>query len=260
MRNNNLKDLYITYPFMPVESAPDWYKDVKFMRIMVTLPAMQPVASSSNGDHIVATLTAITPTAATVKVMCAIYGYTEEDPLIIDDIPVFTGGIPTGNSYLYTDTTLPTLSGLSCRIHPSCLAFQQRAPKLTIEGSTTGTPPNVMLEYGTGVVPQWIVADAIEAYEVDDVLWLTNGHNVEVSGSSDSVLFTGAPGAGKGMWETDPYTRAPSYNGYLGKALRSINGHSGIMLLQGDRSVDITAGRTGETYYDKLIIKKAEQA
>lgn len=237
---NNLKDLYVSYPFMPVASSPSWFKSVKFMRVMVTLPASQPVTSELNGDYIVATLKTLSASQATVHVVCNTYGF-EEDVTV----PVFTNSVPTGNSYLYTDSALPTLSNLSYRIHPSCLVFQQTAPTLTMEVHSGNENPVVQLEYSNGVVSQWIRADKIEELQIDRVLWLANGHNVDVSGSSDTVIFTGAAGAGTGIWDIVPYsTESTTFDGYRGKALRSINGKTGNVIIQGDLSVAVEKAET----------------
>ena len=80
---------------------------------------------------------------------------------------------------------------------------------------------------------------------VEGTLSLVNGRNVEVSGTSESVIFAGAQGAGAGMFDSEPYTKLnpdtgdDSFAGVEGKALRSINGRSGTVLIGGDKSVEI---------------------
>ena len=252
---NNLKDLYVSYPFMPVVSTPDepqetppWFKSVKFLRVTVVLPAGMPADLSMNGDYIQATLTDLSPTTAYVKVQCPMYGWDHTY-----EVPVFTGGIPVGNSYLYTDETLPELSGLSYRIHPSCLVFQQIAPALKIEGPDGTMPPEMQLtNYNNGEFSQWLYFSKL--YDLaDGILRLANGNNVEVSGSSDSVLLTGTPGAGKGVMTTKPYvTTGSSFNGVMGKGLKSINGHTGNVLIQGTGAIVVSPGDDGHSLYIQL--------
>ena len=238
---NNLKELYVSYPFMPVDVMPDWFGSVKFMRITVVLPARQPVNMQMNGDFIKATLISISQTTAQVRVECAQYGYNEVQP-----VDVFTGGIPYGNSYIYTDGALPTATGLSYRIHPGCLVFQQTAPALRMERWVSEQTPAMKLrlvfdnDQKIEGIPQWVASGDTGMASIEGSLVLEDGQNVEVSGSSGNVVFTGAAGAGKGIWKDDPRDISDaSYNGYRGIGLRTINGHSGNVLIRGDRSVEI---------------------
>lgn len=244
---NNLKDLRISYPFLPVETAPAWFGSIKFMRVVVTLPAKEPLDLQKNGDYIKATLTTLAGNLAIVHVECAAYGSwgmdANDQPVLTPwsaniAIPVFIGVMPYGISYIYADSQIPTIQGASWRIHPSCLVFQQEAPKVSIE--TSGSAPAVELTYSDGDISQWIVADIIEDI-TDGILWLDNGHNIEVSGSSKSVLFTGAAGAGTGTWSESPCDdSSTTFDHVRGKALRSINGKTGNVLINGEQSVKIT--------------------
>ena len=235
---NDLKDLNISYPFMPVEETPAFFTAVKNMRIIIELPAMQPTVADRNGDFITAYLTGIVGSTATVHVVCHWYGYNENI-----DVPIVYGGIPTGNNWMYAldAVTWPeNAPEEGYRIHPACLAFQQKAPTLYIEGSTTGTPPIVTYpedpddEY---MSPYLLDTDMI-AWE--DWLELENGHNVEVSGSSDSVVFTGAVGIGKGVFPAKPYVTDDDWSYKKGLGIRSINGLTGDVLILGERSVDVS--------------------
>ena len=246
MRNNNLKDLYVDYPFLPVASAPAWFKSIKYMRIMVTLPVCQPKVIEHNGATVSVYLKAITATDAIVHVDCLQYDYHQDL-----SVKIFVGSIPCGNSYLYTTEDLPVLSGLSYQIHPDCLVFQQEAPVLHMEVWNGSSSPVMTLEYnGEHDISQWLKADLVEKL-MDQVLWLANGHNVEVSGSSDTVIFTGTPGAGKGIWDTPPYsTESTTFDGHRGVGLHSINGKTGQVFIRGDRSVDVQGSTT-----NTLILK-----
>jgi hypothetical protein len=234
---NNLKDLNISYPFLPVETMPDWFRHIKYMRVSVTLPAQQPEEQTQNGDNIIATLVELGGYTSKVRVQCKTYGYDEEI-----SVPVFTGSIPHGNSFIYTDSVLPHLTGLSYRVHPSCLMVQQEAPLLRVETYNDTTPPKMQLKYEDGDISQWLAYDIIESI-LDGILILNNGNNLEVSGSSDSIMFTGAVGAGTGVFAAPPYTKDSSFDAFRGKALRSINGKSGNVLISGQQSVAVT----GET-------------
>lgn len=236
---NNLKELYVSYPFMPVDVMPDWFGNVKFMRITVVLPASQPVDLQMNGDFIKATLVSISQTTAQVRVECTQYDYDR-----LQSIPVFTGGIPVGNSYLYTEGALPTATGLSYRIHPGCLVFQQIAPALRMERWLSEQTPAMKLRLnivdGDKEVHQWVGNTETGMASIGSSLVIEDGQNVEVSGSSGNVVFTGAAGAGKGIWKDDPRdTSDASYNGHRGIGMRTINGHPGNVILRGDRSVEI---------------------
>ena len=248
--HNNLKDLYVSYPFMPVASAPSWFRNIKFLRVTVVLPAGMPNVPEANGDYIQATLTAITASTAYIRVRCPVYSWN-----YMYEVPVFTGEIPTGNSYVYTDETLPESSGFSYRIHPSCLVFQQIAPALKIEGPAGYQPPVMQLtDYNNGEYSQWLYFSRLYAL-ADGVLRLANGNNVEVSGSSDSVLFTGTPGAGRGIMSAKPYAvgdNDSSFDGVMGKGLKSINGHTGNVLLQGTGAVVVEPGNDGHSLYIRL--------
>lgn len=251
MFNNNLRELYVSYPFLPITSepddpqpTPDWFRNVKYMRVMVDLPAQDPVDPGSNGDFIQATLTAISSQTVTVHVVCSVYGsYVNGSwvPWSKDiNVPVFTGiDIPTGNSYLYTDTLLPTLTGLGYKIHPGCLVFQQSAPILQMETTAGDSPVRPSVDYtGDSIVQSGSISEAGLLW-VRTALRLENGHNVEVSGSSANVVFTGAAGAGKGTWDALPYDEGETLDGYQGKGMRSINGHHGDVLMLYDKSVEI---------------------
>lgn len=232
---NDLKDLNISYPFMPVASMPEFFGNVKNMRVLIELPAMQPVDNGKNGDFITAILKGFHNAdgdKARVHIVCASYGYAEDI-----EVPVFYGTLPTGNSWLYTDGPVPMTLDMNYRIHPSCLIFQQLAPVLHLEMPSSGLPPvDVKLEDDDVLSPYMLDTDL---FTWDDWLELVNGNNVEVSGSSDSVVFMGAAGIGRGTFPVSPYTTDSSVNGRRGVGLRSINGLAGNVLIQPDRSVDI---------------------
>jgi hypothetical protein len=84
-----------------------------------------------------------------------------------------------------------------------------------------------------------------DMFQWDDILELENGHNVEISGGSDSIVFTAAAGIGKGVFPVKFYTQADNLAGKRGVGMHSINGRTGDVLIHGDRSVEVdTVGNT----------------
>lgn len=232
---NDLRSMYICYPFMTVDSIPDWFKYVKDMRIVVTLPAMQAAHMDQNRENIKITLTSISHTTAIIKLSCASYWITDKEI----SIPVFTNTLPGTPSFVCATEVLPTLTGLSYDIHPACLVFMQKAPVLWMEQESRNGEPYVMVELEDGVPVQKIYNT--DDRRISDVLRLMNGKNVGVTGSSSSVLFTCGVGLGSGTYQKKPYTEDPETFTYAqGKRLRSINGQTGDVLISGDRSVEIT--------------------
>ena len=154
--SNELKDLSVSYPFMPVAVQPAFFRNVKYMRIVVVLPAMQPAALAKNGDYITAMLTGFDAEYAHVRIVCTAYGYSENY-----DVPIIRSGIPTGNNWMYVegDIVWPQDAPVSgYRIHPSCLTFQQNAPMLAIEGSTSGLPPVIIQQDDDDTVQAGVTA------------------------------------------------------------------------------------------------------
>ena len=237
---NELKDLSISYPFMPVAVQPAFFRNVKYMRIVVILPAMQPANLSKNGDHIVATLTGFDSEYAHVRIACAAYDYDE-----VYDVPIVRSGIPIGNNWMYVegDIAWPSGNEEGFRIHPSCLIFQQEAPILKIEKPDSGLPPVIIQQDDDDTISPYMLDT--DMFQWDDILELENGHNVEVSGGSDSVVFTAAAGIGKGIFPVKFYTQADNLSGKRGVGMHSINGRTGDVLIHGDRSVEVnTTGNT----------------
>lgn len=239
--SNELKDLSISYPFMPVAVQPAFFRNVKYMRIVVILPAGQPVNLAKNGDYIVAMLTGFDATTAHVRVTCSAYGYSENY-----NVPIVWSGIPTGNNWMYVEGDIEwpqDAPEAGYRIHPSCLVFQQMAPILKIEKSDSGLPPVIIQQDDDDTISPYMLDT--DMFQWDDILELENGHNVEVSGSSDSIVFTAAAGIGKGVFPVKFYTQADNLAGKRGVGMHSINGRTGDVLIHGDRSVEVdTVGNT----------------
>ena len=49
---DSLKDMYISYPFMPVADPPDWYKNVKDIRCVVAMEASNSISQYRNGNYL----------------------------------------------------------------------------------------------------------------------------------------------------------------------------------------------------------------
>lgn len=237
-----LKDMSISYPFLPIAQQPDFFRNVKYMRVVVVLPAMQPINMNKNGDFIKAALVGIAdPMIALVRVTCPAYDYEENI-----QVPIFYEQMPKGYSWMYADGSPEwpyNFPEEGYRIHPSCLVFQQAAPLLKIEGTTSGLPPVIIqMDDDDTVSPYMLDTDL---FQYDDTLELENGHNVEVSGNSSAIVFMAAAGIGRGIFQAKPYTQADNLAGKRGVGMRSINGLTGNVLMHGDRSVEVDM--TGNT-------------
>jgi hypothetical protein len=92
-----------------------------------------------------------------------------------------------------------------------------------------------------------------------------DGFNVSVSGSDSSLVFTGTAGAGNGVWTVSPFADIPSWNTNPGRGLRSINGQTGAVMLEGSPSVNLSVHESVEAsgqqviYVDLQPIKSDEQ-
>ena len=248
--------MYIMYPFLPVENPPEWFKQIKYMRLTWYIGLGKPIPQNMNGDFLIATVTGISQTYMTISMYCPYYGINDDA-----DIPISRNSIPTDTSFVYAEGDLPTLTGLSYRLHPSCFVVMQALPSINFELPDGGTQPSMQVAYDGEHVTQHVTGTRVYAVARDKSLVFENGNNVEVSGSSDSVVFTGAPGAGKGnVWETSPIS-ADSLPKYQGKGLRSINGKRGKhgnVIFQGDRSVDVN--NTNDPAAPGIIITPVRQS
>lgn len=164
---DGLKSQYISYPFMQVASRPDWFRDVKDARIVVTLPAGK-LDTDTNGDNIQAILTDMSEAYAIVEVTCCpLEGTTASVPIYREsDVPTTQSFFLVGDDFDLTEER-----EYGHRIHPDCLTLLQTAPSIT--GYTTG------------------------------VLKLYNGNNITVSKTASGALIYGVEGGGTGLYKQE---------------------------------------------------------
>lgn len=183
-----LKDLYISYPFMPLSEPPAWFKHVKDIRLVVTLPASNIISKYKKSAHgpveyvegnwyaIRAYLKSIDMVAqtASIDVYCE---QVQEDPIPFTvNMYDWTAGVPSEQSYMLIDndlapTAIPT-AGYELQL--DTLLFMQVAPALYVD-----------------------------SIKCDRQLVFGMGHNVSVSKVGDGVLFYGATGTGLGTVSSD---------------------------------------------------------
>jgi hypothetical protein len=189
----SLKDLYISYPFMPMSEPPKWFKHIKDIRIVVKLDAANIIFKYKNYSRGETTyvegnwyairaylrLINLTTMQAMVTVYCE---QVQEEPIDLNiNIYNWTDDVPGEQSYMLIDNDLATysedfgipLSGYELQL--DTVLFMQEAPHLFVSGEDCGHNPSIAM-----------------------------GHNVNVSEVDEGVLFYGATGAGLGVCkETD---------------------------------------------------------
>ena len=212
----NLKDLYVSYPFLPVDDAPEWFRHIKDVRLVVVLPAANPISEYRNKNNIQAWLTGIDHThmVATFHVQCLQYGITAYT--LTANLVKWESGSPAANSYVVIDDTqladtsdgsltpLPVLSDVAYELNPDVLIFMQEAPTLSYDQTAFGTEVHV-----------------------------ANGNNVSVSAVTTGVSFLGGLGVGKGRYTEVPWELRDVAPAMQGLGARSINGMQDMVWLSG---------------------------
>ena len=208
-----LKDLYISYPFMPVENRPDLFTHIKDIRCVVTMNAANPISLVENDNYIRAWLVSITERRALIKVRCNQYDY-----LGVLEVPVYKAsvGAPATNSYvLIDDAFVAPDSDIEYEIQPDTLLFIQKAPVIRITnnmGNTAQLPgPTITTAYD---------------------------HNVSITKGQSGVIIYGAPGAGLGIYTDVPNCYTAQAN-LAGDGAISINGLYGYVRIDDAYPVDI---------------------
>ena len=201
---DSLKDMYISYPFMPVANRPEWFTHIKDIRCVVELPAGNPISEYRNTNVFRAWLTK-QGGGLRIRVICSTYGY---DQLLELPVYVWTENAPSTNSYILVDSEFDINQIGGAELQPDTLLFMQAAPKVTVEGSTSGV----------SVVP---------------------GYNVSTSTTNNGIMLFGAAGAGLGLAPLSIYAESPLSPARLGKGARSINGLDGSVWIKGAYPVDI---------------------
>lgn len=234
---DSLKDLYISYPFMPVENPPDFYKHVKDIRCVVTVPALNPISLVENDNYIRAFLLRLDGNTARVRVICSQFGDVSGWTVI--DIPVFTTeqGAPGTQSYIVVDEQITVNSG-SYELQPDTLLFIQKAPYVYI--SALGEP------------------DENGYKQSGPVIDTENGNNVSITKGQNGIIIYGAPGAGLGLYASVPGCY-PVPEHLQNKGAISINGLYGDVWLKEAHpvAIDYSGLITSNGVY-KLQIKNGE--
>lgn len=197
---DSLKDLYISYPFMPVADAPDWYAHIKDIRCVIVLSATDFISQYKNGNRLRAWLKK-KDNSLTIKAEC--YGITKTLTLTIYD---WTSGAPGTMSYMLVDDGFKAadVAEGEYELQPDTLVFMQEAPKVF---KKTGTSWDLL--------PKLIVK---------------HGYNISVSTTPNGFMFFGAAGVGEGTITAASSELPASQQGY---GARSLNGFTGDVWLDG---------------------------
>jgi hypothetical protein len=225
---DSLKDMYISYPFLQLDNAPDWFAHIKDIRCVITFDAVTNDAISTNGCYVRAWLTEITDTTAKIKVICSqIQEQPQEQILQLiswtawrkpKEDPVIDYNPAEPQSYVLVDDdfSAPSILTDEYELNPGTLTIMQKAPALYI-----------------GSIRQ----------PID--LHFNSGNNVSVSKSNNGVLLFGGSDVGLGKYTSDPlHVLGPHQQG-LGA--RNINGLDGSVWLKGTFPVTEHRERVGQT-------------
>lgn len=224
-----LKDLYISYPFMPVENRPELFTHIKDIRCVVEMPAANPISLVENDNYIRAWLIGLTTTVATVRIECGQYGLTSEMPIPIYQASV---GSPATNSYVLVDDAFVVPSvPILYELQPDTLIFMQTAPKIciTIKKKNENYDP-----YEEGSQPYELDTNILQG----PTIYTAYSQNVSITKGQNGIIIYGSPGAGLGVYTSVPgcYIQ-PTY--MKGEGAISINGLSGYVRIDDAYPVDI---------------------
>lgn len=222
----SLKDLYITYPFLPVSIQPEFFSHVKDVRLILELPATDLLLgykNNQNGNYIRVWLTGFAAGKAQLRIQCS--QVSDED--FIENVPLYAwdNEAPPSGSYMLCDQDIidnPPAVGTDYELNPQALVLLQKAPKLSLCGQTM--QPTIQVE---------------------------DGHNVVASITNDMITLYGAPGVGRpGNWSVNEPFAVDEDKQALGA--RTINGLYGAVTIDGSFPVrvDLTAGNLGVTVED----------
>ena len=245
-----IRDLANWYPLLPSGSMPSAAKDVLDVRVIVKLPA-EDYAYQVNGvakDMCSAVLDSFSSSVATVSVTLP-DGVRQQM-----SIPVYVGrdaGPAPGGSYVVIAKTQPGVSAVDRRIHPDCLLFMQDAPTVTF--MNRGSVSKIDARPGQhGGRQDGATGDPTPVSL--NPLSFEDGYNVSVSVVDGSLVFTGAAGAGAGVFTSSPYSDVASLATTPGKGLRSINGKTGDVVITGSDVVDVSVDYSMPSWQNTKII------
>lgn len=230
----SLKDLYISYPFLPVPEKPAWFNHIKDIRLSVVLEAANAISEYKNANNVRAWLTAIDPVEgiATFKVQCLQFGITDKE--VTADLMCWEDGTPSVGSYVIVDNDLtywdedagmvkplPALTGVAYELNPDVLLFMQKAP---------------VMYYDEQMLPHTVA--------------VCRGYNVTASKITNGIELYGAPGAGLGRYENPPM---PTDDKKKNLGASSINGAQGMVWLTATFPTKLTIDPS-TTKTDKIIL------
>ena len=199
----SLKDLYISYPFLPVEDKPDWFNHIKDVRLTVILDAANPILGYKNASNIRVWLTGLDPAhmVASFKVRCK--QMTSEDIPVTANLVSWETGSPSTGNYVVIDSAalLPTLTEVEYELNPDVLLFMQNAP---------------IMYYGAQQMPHAIS--------------VKTDHNVAASLTATGISLYGAAGGGTGVYTSVPKGMTLSED-KQSLGANSVNGTQGMVWL-----------------------------
>lgn len=205
---DSLKDMYISYPFMPIANPPDWYKNVKDIRCVVAMDASNSISQYRNGNYLRVWLVKEGGHLG-IAVRCDQHNYED-----IIEVPtyVWTAGAPATSSYMLVGSFFDAgaIGDGRYELQPDVLVFMQLAPRILYN--------DVEITGGT-----------LHSYK---------GYNVSISKSPNGIMFFGAAGVGNGAYTTDPIEALGEDQQGLGA--RSINGLDGDVWIKGSYPVDVS--------------------
>ena len=199
----SLKDLYVSYPFLPVAEKPAWFNHIKDVRLTVVLDAANAISEYKNANNVRAWLTAIDPSksVATFKVQCLHFGITDME--VTANLMRWEDGSPSIGSYTLVDdiSQLPAITDAEYELNPDVLLFMQKAPVMYYENQ-----------------------------EMPRTIAVKKGHNVMASLTPNGIELFGSPGVGE-----QRYTKLPqglyTYDNKKSLGVSSINGMQNMVWL-----------------------------
>lgn len=235
----SIKDLAVCYPFLPGSTVPDALKHIKDARIVFELPAKTYKRDYINSQQFYAELVSISASDAVFRVVCVPFDIDEQVT-----VPVTVGlfNSPGTNNYVLVDEAV-TYNGTH-RLHPDCLLFFQKAPKLHVRERRAVTSNDT--------------AGFTATYDFGPEITFSDGNNVNVSGNDTTVILTGGEGNGLGIWMTSPWIDISSSTLRAAAGLRTINGKQGNVLIAGSSSVSIEGTGGIELVINPLPSPEAE--
>jgi hypothetical protein len=225
--SEEIRNLAVSYPFLPGPATPEELKHIKDVRIVYTLPAIERTRATRHTLEFSAVLAHISESVALFNVTCVPYDISEQVA-----VPVYVGidTCPTTNSYVIVSE--PVDYNGQHPLHPDCLLFLQEAPKLKVRTRTNVTKVDE-------------AQTTIENF--GDAIKFGNGHNVIVEGNGTKVTFSGGVGSGLGVYTESPYIDDDYDPEAQAEGLRSINGIVDSPIFTGAGSVLVSAADSGIT-------------